>query len=174
MSQVQLHADEDVAEVRSCSDKNGIKLNKQNVWKNKNDTNKRSKNTSGCSKLEKLGPWVHIFWRQLRYRKCWSCWARWRRKVRRLSKSEVHMQQKNGKKSFCSFIFRWVLAIDAHWWILKLFKEKQKEAVQYSAYEQFCKSLGPQRESKRSWFAIAGWHNYSLFYGGRVWVNRNT
>ena len=28
------------------------------------------------------------------------------------------------------------------------FKEKQKEAVQYSAYEQFCKSLGPQRESK--------------------------
>ena len=30
LSQVQLHADEDVAEVRSCSDQNGIKLNKQN------------------------------------------------------------------------------------------------------------------------------------------------
>ena len=54
------------------------------------------------------------------------------------------------------------------------FKEKQKEAVQYSAYEQFCKSLGPQRESKRSWFAFAGWRNYSLFYCGRVWVSRNT
>lgn len=53
------------------------------------------------------------------------------------------------------------------------FKEKQKEAVQYSAYEQFCKSLGPQRESKRSWFAFAGWRNYSLFYW-RVWVSRNT
>ena len=58
----------------------------------------RTTPTNGA-KTPVLGPCVHIFWRQLRYRKCWSCWARWRRKVRRLSKSEVHMQQKKMKRN---------------------------------------------------------------------------